>query len=132
MGARGEGSLPGVRVWGTALSSGLLSLIAALLSLRITPASVRLPFGRSDAVAMYQATHTMIRYGWFTWNPDIGYPYGMDAAHIPSPEIHQWLLLKIVTLFTSDPILALNAFYLVGFFVVGAMLLPAVPANSPP
>ena len=44
----------------------------------------------------------------------------MDFAHFPSPEIHQWLLLRGITWFTSDPIVALNVFFLGGFFVVGA------------
>ncbi len=43
----------------------------------------------------------------------------MDLAHIPFAEIHQWAVLRGVAVFTEDPILALNVFFLLGFFAVG-------------
>ena len=107
------------RVLGMALVAGILSLVAALVSLRLTSESLRLPLGRDDAVALYQAANTTIRFGWFTWNPDIGYPYGMDASHIPNPEVHEWLVLKLITMLSADPFLALNTYFLFGFFSVG-------------
>ena len=117
---RRRGSLPPARTWGLAALAGVVSLCAAAVSLRLATTPLQVPFGRNDAVMMYLLTSTMIRFGWFTWNPDIGYPHGMDFAHFPSTEIHQWLLLRVITEFTSDPILALNMFFLIGFFTVGA------------
>ena len=49
------------RVLGMALVAGILSLVAALVSLRLTSESLRLPLGRDDAVAFYQLTNTMVR-----------------------------------------------------------------------
>ena len=43
----------------------------------------------------------------------------MDLARIPFAESHQWVVLRAITAFTDDPILALNLFFLFGFFAVG-------------
>ena len=92
--------------------------------MRLTPGMLHLPWGRGtwttgDAALMYMTASTMIRFGWFTHNPDVGYPFGMDLGNFPFPEIHQWALLRVVTAFTDDPFVALNVFFLLGFFAVG-------------
>ena len=68
---------------------------------------------------MYMTARTMLDFGWINWNPNAGYSYGMDTAYWPSPELHQWLLLKLVLAVVDRPVAALNVFFLLGFFIVG-------------
>ncbi len=107
-----------------ASSAGVLSVLAAAVSLRLTTAAIALPWGRgtwatSDTAAEYMAASTMIRFGWIAQNPDVGLPDGLDLGRSPLAEIHQWLLLKAVTMVTDDAFVALNVFFLLGFFAVG-------------
>lgn len=107
-----------------AVAAGSLSVLAAGVSLRLTSGALGLPWGRGtwiagDAALMYMTASTMVRFGWVSQNPDVAFPQGMDLAHIPFAEIHQWSVLRAVTAFTDDPVLALNVFFLIGFFAVG-------------
>lgn len=112
--------LPHPRTIGMATFTAILSLLAALLASRMSPSRLLLPLGGNDGVALYQFSQTTRWFGWFTWNPDIGYPFGMDHAHFPAPELRMWALLRLLVQVTDDAILALNAFYLIGFSTVGA------------
>ena len=104
---------------GLAALSGLFSLLAGGFSLRLTRGSVAIPWGGDDGVTMYMAARTMLSFGWFTWNPNAGFPHGMDSSYWPSPELHQWLMLKMVLAVVDQPIAAVNIFFLLGFFIVG-------------
>lgn len=104
--------------------AGVLSVVACAVSMRLTPALLHLPWGRGtratgDAAYLYTQAATMIRSGWFTYDPDLGFPVGMDMAHVPLGESREWALLWLVTRFVDDPVAALNVFFVVGFFVVG-------------
>lgn len=107
-----------------ALLSGLLSLASAGLALRLRLADMELPWGRGtqftgDSAYHYLLADTMKAFGWFTFNPDVGFPWGMDIAHIPQAELHQWATLKAITALAGSPVVALNAFFLFGFFATG-------------
>lgn len=131
LGARRQLDLPaatetrsGVIVAGAALTAAL-SVLACVISGRLTTDVLRLPWGAGerpsgDAALMYALAATMRRHGWFSFNPDLGFPFGMDFAHVPFAEIHQWATLWAVTRFVHDPIMALNVFFLVGYAAVGA------------
>jgi hypothetical protein len=113
---RGRGRLLGM----TSLA-GVLAVVGAVIALRLDGDYLHVEWGRGGDATFYRLlTSTMIRHGWVTYNPDIGYPYAMDIARFPMPEYRSWWALKVITWFTDDPSLALNLLFLFGFFLVGA------------
>ena len=89
-----------------AVITGAISVIAALISIRATADYLSQPWGKGDAPFFYTLAANLIRHGWITYNPDIGFPYAMDLAHFPMPEFRSWGLLTVISWFTQDPILA--------------------------
>lgn len=108
------------RMAALAAATGTASLVLAALAVRLSGAQLARPWAGYDSFLLYMHASTMLRFGWVTNNPSLGYPYSMDLAHFPMPEFRSWMLLKVITWFTDNPFVAVNVLFLLGFFLVGA------------
>ncbi len=109
-----------LRIVRNAAVAGLLSLACAALAIRLEPTSLRLPWGVGDSAFYYMLASTLLRFGWVSHNPDVGFPFGMDLGHFPMPEFRSWGVLKAISWVVDDPFTAVNLLFLAGFFFVGA------------
>lgn len=111
------------RLIAEATLAGLASLAAACLSLQIWRGSLRVPFSSAGDGAFYlMLTRALEQNGQYLSNPGLGYPTGQDLHDLPHGADNLNLLMLRVASFTGEPGLALNLFYLAGFFLVGAMM----------
>jgi phosphoglycerol transferase len=111
------------RLVAEAAAAGLASLAAACLSLQVWRGSLRVPFSPGGDGAFYlMLTRALERNGQYLTNPGLGYPTGQDLHDLPHGADNLNLLLLRVAALTGTPGLALNLFYLGGFFLVGATM----------
>ncbi|OIP95902.1 hypothetical protein AUK40_05615 [Candidatus Wirthbacteria bacterium CG2_30_54_11] len=93
------------------LTCGLLALV-----LKIWQADLSVPFlYGADTLWAAMAIKTVIQTGWYLTNPSIGAPFGTQFYDWLSPDNLHYLILKIITLFSSDWAVVLNVFYLLMF-----------------
>jgi hypothetical protein len=98
----------------------IIPLIACLgllsWSLKLYNADLRIPFAyEGDALLFYAWTKTIIETGWVFNNSLIGAPYGLELYDFPFNNTLDVLLIKIISLFSSNAILVENLFYLLTF-----------------
>lgn len=94
-----------------------LSVICSLSILRIgDSASLYLPFDYFGDTIFYAMTiKSVITTGWYLSDPTLGMPGTHLLADFPTPESFNYLLIKLISLFTSHWPLVLNVFFLLGF-----------------
>ena len=68
-----------------------------------------------DSLFYNIATKGTIEHGWWLHNRSLGAPAGLTFEGYPAMENFQWVLVKLISLFTSDHALVLNLFYLLTF-----------------
>lgn len=116
-------AVPMHRLVAEAGAAGLASLAAACLALQVWRGSLRVPFSSTGDGAFYlMLTRGLARNGQYLSNPGLGYPTGQNLRDLPHGADNLNLLMLRVAGFTGEPGLALNLFYLSGFFLVGAMM----------
>lgn len=71
-----------------------------------------------DGLLASLITKTLIEDPWYLTNPRLGAPGQLDWYDFPMSDSFHILLLKFVTLWTSSYGLALNAFFILGFFLI--------------
>lgn len=78
--------------------------------------------GSLDSDALLHATFikTLIESGWVFDNPRLGAPFGTSFLDFPGADGVLVLFLKFFSIFTSDPSVVLNLFYVSGFPLVFA------------
>lgn len=78
------------------------------------------PWSDFDIISVYALAKGMQVHGWFTPNPDLGWPYGLDMAQFPTTEIWQVLQIKALTVLTGSPVAAVNLLFLLGYPLAAA------------
>ena len=104
---------------------GTASVVSACLSLQVWRASLDVPFtARGDGAFYLMLTRGLERNGFFHYltNPSLGFPAGQTLYDLPHGADNLNLLLLRVAALVGEPGLALNLFYLGGFFLVGACM----------
>jgi phosphoglycerol transferase len=102
---------------------GTASLVSACVALQVWRASLRAPFTASGDGAFYlMLTRALGENGQYLTNPSLGYPNGQELQDLPHGADNLNLLLLRLAAFTGQPGLALNLFYLAGFFLAGASM----------
>jgi phosphoglycerol transferase len=102
---------------------GSASLAAACVSLQVWRVSLRVPFNAGGDGAFYlMLARGLERNGQYLTNAHLGYPTGQELQDLPHGADNLNLLLLRVAALTGDPGLALNLFYLAGFFLAGAAM----------
>jgi phosphoglycerol transferase len=68
-----------------------------------------------DSLFYSIATKGTIEHGWWLHNESLGAPGGMQYEAYPAIENFHWVLIKLISLFTSNHALVLNLFFLLTF-----------------
>ena len=111
---------PDVHEHFTAIKGYLISLVACILlliwSLKLYNADLSIPLAYDgDALYFYTWTKTIVETGWVFHNNFIGAPYGLELYDFPLNSTLDILFIKLISFFTSDPILVENLFYLLTY-----------------
>jgi phosphoglycerol transferase len=83
--------------------------------------SLRVPFGYGGDGLFYGLnTKTIVESGWMQTSSRLGAPFGMELYDFPiGGDSGNYVLLKVMSWFSSDWALLTNVFYLFGFFTTG-------------
>jgi hypothetical protein len=93
-----------------------ICIVLLIWSLKLYCADLRIPLTyEGDALLFYAWTKTIIENGWPYLNSFLGAPYGFEMYDFPLNNTLDVLLIKIISFFSSDPILVENLFYLLTF-----------------
>jgi len=85
----------------------------AIFSLRFYSYDLRVPFiYGGDTLVILMFIKGMLLNGWPFDIPQLSAPYGMSAAAFPIMTNFDWLIMKGISVFTSEPGLILNLFWL--------------------
>ena len=68
-----------------------------------------------DSLFYSIATKGTIEHGWWLHNESLGAPEGMRYEAYPAIENFHWVVIKLISLFTSNHALVLNLFFLLTF-----------------
>src|SRR5215216_5799590 len=99
-----------------ALCAAALSLGLALAVLRIWNADLHAPFSSAtDIGSVLSYIQTTLRDGWPLHNPYLGAPFGQDLYDYPLGDPLQVVLTKAIGMFSSEPALVANVFFLLTF-----------------
>src|SRR3954470_8181979 len=60
---------------------------------------------------------SIVQNGWTFFVPQLSAPYGLAAAAFPGMTNFDWLVMKILALFISDPAIVFNVFWLLTIVV---------------
>jgi phosphoglycerol transferase len=95
--------------------------IWAVLNYRLWDISPRVPVNATDdARLITNLVKNIADQGWWTTNPDLGYPVGQQLYDFPhGGETWQLAILRFLSLFTKEPGLLMNAYFFIGIGVAG-------------
>lgn len=103
-----------------ALLLGVLCVAAALTALGSWRADLHVPYLiQGDAAATQYLIKTVLDHGSYLTNPDVGAPFGATMYDFPIPEPTNFGIVRALGLFSHDPFLVYNLFYLLSFASVG-------------
>ncbi len=113
----------GAGQWVGAVAVGLLALAAAGWVLQLWHASLGSPFryAQLDDTKFYlMLIRSVIRHGWFEAGSGLGAPFGQQLADFPQGADNlNFLIIRGLTLFSSNPALIDNLFFLLTFPLTG-------------
>lgn len=100
------------------LAAGVAWLWGAI-SYRVWDLSPRVPIhGTDDARLITNLVKNTADQGWWTTNPDLGYPIGQQLYDFPhGGETWQLLIIRGLSTFTTSPGLLMNLYFLIGIGV---------------
>ncbi len=100
----------------------LLSLMVVAWAMQLWDAPLRVPFAPGgDGLMALTSIKDMIENGWYLTNPSLAAPHGQDLFDFAGfgADNLQWGIIKVLSLGIRDPGLLLNAYFLLGFPLVG-------------
>lgn len=111
-----------VRGWRLAAEGLLAAAVAwawAAVSYRVWDLSPRVPINSTnDARLITNLVKNTADQGWWTTNPDLGYPIGQQLYDFPhNGETWQLAIIRVLSTFTDSPGLLMNAYFLTGIGV---------------
>jgi phosphoglycerol transferase len=99
-------------------AAALVSLVGATLVLRLWHIDWHVPLDYTgDTVLNLTVIKTVMEHGWYLHNPDLGLPHGQELYDYPvvSGETLNLLFFRLAGLFTDDPVVVLNVFYVLTY-----------------
>jgi hypothetical protein len=96
------------------------STVLAIVSTGLRPGRLRVPLVGGDLYFTYGVVRGLLAHHWYLLNPDLGAPFKEDLRLFPLFDETHLLLIKIIGLGASDPILATNLYFLLGYPLAGA------------
>jgi len=107
------------QIWkemGTCFVALILCLWIAVILLKLWRADWHIPFFYQGDATFYSMIIKGINdNGWHLRNAFLGMPWGTELHDFPIPDTFHLLLIKLMTLFTSDHALILNLFFVITF-----------------
>ena len=110
-----------------ALATVALTGVLLIPLLRLWKMDFRVPFNYTgeglnytgDSLFYLLIIKGVLEHGWYLENPDVGVPFGSKLYDFPLGGYNfQFLVLKLLGVFTSDPGLVLNLYFLLSFPLV--------------
>ena len=104
-----------------ALGTMALTSLLLLPLMRLWRADLQIPFAyQYDSLFYLMTTKGVLRHGWWFENPDLGAPFGQELYDFPNLVGHSFnlLLIKLLGVFSSNPALVTNLFFLLSFPLV--------------
>lgn len=107
---------------------GLLAIACLfVLTWLLLAVAMKMPFSRldvpytygGDAVDKLAQIQTVAETGWLFDSPRLGYPFGYDRLDFPRFDSLNYAIMGPVAALTGEAGLAMNLFYLAGYFLVG-------------
>ena len=123
-GARQARHLSGRREAGFAAAAAVLAGVGATIFLRLWDADIRVPFSYSgDGTLNLTLIKTVMERGWFYENPRLGAPSGQELYDYPvlSGDSLHVVFFWLAGLFTDDPSLVMNVFFVLTFPVTAVV-----------
>jgi hypothetical protein len=114
----------GAGQWVGAVAVGLLALVAAAWVMQLWRANLSSPFRYTeldDTKFYLMLIRSIIRHGSFEAGSSLGAPFGQQLADFPQGADNlNFLIIRGLTLFSSNPALIDNLFLLLTFPLTGA------------
>jgi phosphoglycerol transferase len=103
-----------------ALGTIVLTSVLLIPLLRLWEMDLRVPFNYArDGLFSLLIIKGILKHGWYLTNPDVGAPFGLQFYDFPLGAYNfQFLALKVLGGFSSDPALVLNLYFLLSFPLV--------------
>ncbi|CAH1208501.1 hypothetical protein PAECIP111891_03231 [Paenibacillus allorhizoplanae] len=93
-----------------------LSLLLVAITMRLWLANLNIPFVYAgDAVLTIEFVKTMIDEGWILQNSFVGAPYTSQLFDFPMADNFHFAIMKIISLFNSNPSFVVNTYYILTF-----------------
>jgi len=87
-----------------------------ILSMKLYNADFRIPFNYiGDSLYFYSLTKTVIESGWVWRNSALGAPFGLENYDYPGFNNLDMLIIKVLSLISSDSVFVENLFFLLTF-----------------
>lgn len=105
-----------------ALGAAIASLLVAAWVLKLWNAPLRVPFvPNGDSLLGFTPIKNMLENGWYLFNPLLGAPYGSNVYDFGGfgGDLPQWIGLWLLGFVIPDPVILMNAWFLLGFAAVG-------------
>ncbi|MCI0665210.1 MAG: hypothetical protein L0220_29455 [Acidobacteria bacterium] len=94
----------------------ILSLVILTLMLKLYRSDLATPFlYEGDGLFYSMVIKAIINNGWYLTNDSLGAPHGQQMHDFPQPDHFNYLLIKLMRLFTSNYATVFNLFYLMTF-----------------
>lgn len=104
-----------IKVWPYILALVLcLAILAWVMRLWNADLSVPFVYG-GDTLFGGTGIKGVIENGWYLHNPSVGMPSGLFLNDYPGTDMLNWLVIKLLTLFTSNWAVVLNMAFLIAF-----------------
>ncbi|HEY2961259.1 MAG TPA: hypothetical protein VGJ37_02515 [Pyrinomonadaceae bacterium] len=98
------------------IAAAALCVVMLCLFLQIWRADLRIPFYYSgDSIFYAMSTKGIIENGWYWQNPAIGAPGDLQMYEFPTFDNAVVVFLKLISVFTHNPFVVMNLFYLLSF-----------------
>jgi len=98
-----------------ALAAMLATLVSAGLVLEIWRSDLRVPFAYSSDALFVEAVTKNLEHGWYYTNASLAAPFGQQLYDFPIGNALNMAVLKVLALIFSNPVIALNTFFLLTF-----------------
>lgn len=104
-----------INVTGIYIGTSALSILILIWIMKLWQADLRIPFVyNGDALFNSMLIKGIIDNGWLLHNHFVGMPAGLYMCDFPHSDNFHFLIIKLITLFTSNWAFGMNLFFLLG------------------
>lgn len=100
-------------------AAAIATLVPLAWVVRLWRCKFNVPFAFSgDALFFETMIKGVVQNGWYSPNPSLGAPFGLNLADFPISENTSFLIVKLLSLVISNPIAVANVYCLLGYPLV--------------